>query len=64
MGGNAAEVAVGRKHNQLMAHAELGQQSVDGSHLHAGAPANVPELGRADVIVAIRHQERHCGKSI
>jgi len=47
-----------------MANAELRQQSIDRANLNAGATTNVPQLRRADVILAIRHKERHRGKSI
>jgi hypothetical protein len=64
MGGDAFKVAVGREHRQAVANAELRQKRIDRSDLHACAMTDIPQLRRTDVIVAIRHKQRHRGKSI
>ena len=62
--GDATEVLVGGQHGQIMADAQLGQQRIDRAHLHAASAAMIPQLGRPDMIVAIRHQQRDRRKSI
>ena len=62
--GDAPEIFVGREHRQPMVNAELGQESVDRADLHAGAATGIAQRRRVDVIVAVRHEEWHCGKSI
>jgi hypothetical protein len=64
MTGNVLKVFVRRKHCEVVAYAQLGQQRVNGSDLHAIAAAVVPQSRSANVIVAIRHQQRHGGKAI
>jgi hypothetical protein len=64
MPGNVREVAVGREQRQIMADAQLGQQSIDSADLYPTPPAIVPQLGGPDMIVAIGTQEWKRGKSI
>lgn len=40
-----------------MADAELGEKRVDGAYLDAPPAADIPELGRLDVVGAIRHYD-------
>ncbi len=62
--GDARKIIVGRQHRQAMANAELRQERIDRSDLDAGTTTTVPQLRRSDVILAIRHKQRHRGKSI
>jgi hypothetical protein len=57
------EVVVSRQHCQFVVNAKLGQESVDRSDLHSVATASVSQFGCLDVIVAIRHQQRHRRKT-
>jgi len=61
--GDVREIVVGGQHRQLVAQAQLRQKRVDGPDLHALSAAAVPQLGRVDVIVAIRHDERQRRKA-
>jgi hypothetical protein len=54
---DGVEVTIGRHHDEVVSSAELRQESVDRSNLHAGPPAVVANVGRCDVVVAIRDQE-------
>ena len=47
-----------------MTYAQLSQQRIDRSDLHAMSAAMISQLRRIDVIVAIWRQQRHRGKSI
>ena len=47
-----------------MTDAELYQESVNRSDLHACAAANVPQVGGPDVILSIRNKERQGGKTV
>ena len=47
-----------------MVNAELGQESVDRADLHAGAATGIAQRRRVDVIVAVRHEERHCREAL
>jgi hypothetical protein len=64
LAGNVPKIVVGREHGQVMTKAKLRQQRIDGSNLQARAPTAVSELRGPNVIVAIRHDERHGGKPI
>ncbi len=64
MAGDELKVIVGRQHRQAVANAELRQESVDDSNLDAGTTTSVPQIRRADVILAIRHKQWHRGKSV
>jgi hypothetical protein len=45
-------------------NAELREQRIDCPYLHPFPPARVPKRGGLDVVTAIRHEERECGKSL
>jgi hypothetical protein len=62
--GNLPEIVVGRKHRQIMTYAQLSQESINRSDLHAVSAAAVPQLRRPDVIVAIWHQQGDGRKSV
>jgi hypothetical protein len=55
---DAAEIAVGRQHGQVVAQAELRQQGIHRSDLHALATAMVPQRRGLNVILTIRHDQR------
>ena len=46
-----------------MTYAQLCEESVDCSDLHAASAAAISQFGRVDVILAIRRQHRNGGKS-
>jgi len=50
-------VAIGAEHDQVVAHAQLCQERIDGPDLHALAPARVANLGRGVVVLSVRHQQ-------
>jgi hypothetical protein len=54
--GNAAEILVRRQHRQVMTDAQLGEEGIDCTDLHAVSAAAIPEIRRPSVIVAIWHQ--------
>jgi hypothetical protein len=58
------KVIVSREHCQIVTKAKLSQEGINRSNLLPGAPTNVSQLGGSDVIIAIRHDERHRGKPI
>ena len=62
--GDVPEIVVGCQHRQVMTYAQLSQQGIDRSHLHAASAAPIPQLRRADVIVAIGHQQGDGGKPV
>jgi hypothetical protein len=64
MTGNASEVLVGRQHCEIVAHAQLCQEGVDGSDLHAIPAAAIAQVRRPDVIIAIRRQQWDGRKSV
>jgi hypothetical protein len=47
-----------------MTDAQLGQEGIDRPDLHAAASAAISQLGRTNVILAIRHQQRDGRKAI
>lgn len=57
------KVIVSRQQRQVMADAELRQQSIDSPDLHACAAAQVAQLRGVDMILPVRAEERQCGKS-
>jgi hypothetical protein len=59
MAGDLPEVVIGREHCQVIGDAKLRQQSIDRSNLYPGASTAISQLGGLNVIVAIRHQQRH-----
>jgi hypothetical protein len=62
--GDAREVFVGRQHSQAMVDAKLRQQRVNRFNLNSSAPAPIPQIGGADMIVAIRNEQGYRGKPI
>jgi hypothetical protein len=56
------EVMVRRQQQQVMANAELGEQCVDRADLYARTSAPIAQVRRANVVVAIRDNERQCGE--
>jgi hypothetical protein len=64
MFGDASEIIVDRQHRQLVTYAQLRQQCIDRSDLHATSAATVSQLSRADVIVAIGREQGDSGKPI
>jgi hypothetical protein len=58
------EIIVAGEHRQAMTDAQLGQEGIDGSDLHAAASAAISHLGGPNVIVTIGHQQRYGGKPI
>ena len=54
--GDTSEVYIGCQHRQIVAYAEMGQQRIDRSHLHAVSPAMILQLSRANMVVAVGHQ--------
>jgi pimeloyl-ACP methyl ester carboxylesterase len=56
--GHAMDILVRRQQRELMPDRELGQQRIDRGDLNATSPATVAKLGRVDMVLAIRHQER------
>jgi len=61
---NVTEILVRRQHRQVMADAQLSQERIDCSDLHAISPAAIPERRRRDVIVAVRHEQRDGRKPV
>ena len=47
-----------------MAHAKLRQQRIDRTGLYALATTMIPQLGRMNVIVSVRHQEWQCREMV
>lgn len=47
-----------------MTYAELGQEGVDRADLHAASAATVSQLGRFNVILAVRREHRNGGEWI
>jgi hypothetical protein len=62
--GDTSEVIVGCEHREGVAYAQLSQQRIDRSDLHAGSAAMIPQFRRPDVIVAIGHEQGHRRKSV
>lgn len=58
------EILVRRQHCQVMAYAQLSQESIDGSNLHAVSSTAIPKLRRCDVIVAVWDEQGDGGKPI
>jgi hypothetical protein len=58
------EVVVGREHRKVMTKAKLGKEGVDRSSLNACSSAAVSQLGGFSMILAIRREERYCGKAV
>ena len=56
-GSRAGKVRVRCEHDQIMCYAELRQERVNRTHIYPFPPARRAEIGRSDVIGAIRHQE-------
>jgi hypothetical protein len=56
--GDVAEVAIRRQQRQFMAHAQLGQQRINGSCLDAALAAEIAQCCGGNVIFAIGHEER------
>jgi hypothetical protein len=52
-----AKVIVCRQQDQFVTNTELRQQSVDRSDLHTAASTLDAQIGRRDVVVAIRHDK-------
>jgi hypothetical protein len=51
------KVIVCRQQDQFVTNTELRQQSVDRSDLHTAASTLDAQIGRRDVVVAIRHDK-------
>lgn len=58
------KVLVRREKRQVVANAELPQQSVDSAELHTSFTAGVAEIGRPNVIFTIGYQQRKRSKAI
>ena len=61
---DARKIMVGGEHGQVMAQAQLRQQRIDGSDLHARSPALVAQACGPDMVFAIRCDERQRGKPL
>lgn len=64
MAGDPYKISVVGKHGQIVAQAELGQQGIDYPDLNTPVLAAVSQVRCPDVIVAVRHHERHRGKMV
>ena len=64
MPGGKHKVLVGRQQRQLVAYAELSEQGIDGSHLHARPAAGIADSRRANVIFPVWLDERQGGKAL
>jgi hypothetical protein len=64
MPGGVGEVLVGGQERQLVADAELGEQGIDCSDLHASAAARRAECGGIDMILSFGLHERQRGKAV
>lgn len=64
MPGGVGEVLVGGQECQFVADAELGEQGIDCSDLHASAAARRAECGRVDMILSIGLHQRQRGKAV
>ena len=49
------EITVRGEHHEIVTEAQPNEKGVDRLELHAFAPANVPDLGRHNVVFTIRH---------
>jgi hypothetical protein len=58
--GSHYEVIVSRQQRQVMTHAQLGEEGIDGANLQAGATAAVPQSCGVDMILPIWRDERQC----
>ena len=58
------EVRIRREHCELVANAELGDEGVDRADLNPASAAGVPQLGRANVILAVRNQQGKGGEPL
>ena len=54
---HGVEVAIGRQHDEVVPGAELRQDGVDRSNLDAAPSAGAADVGRRDVVLAIRDEE-------
>jgi hypothetical protein len=58
------KVAVGRQQLQLVTHAELRNDGVNGADLQPGATASIAQVCGVDVILPVRRQKRQGGESV
>ena len=61
--GNSTEIGVGRQHCQIVTYAQLREESVNCSDLHAASATAISQFGRVDVILAIRRYHWNGRKS-
>lgn len=53
MRGRHREIVVGSQQRQIVPDAQLRDDAINGSDLHAGAPTGVAQLGGVDVILPV-----------
>ena len=58
------EVRVCCEHYELVANAKPGEEGVDRADLDATSAAGVPQVGRANVVLAVGNQERKGGEPL
>ena len=62
--GDVSEVFVGAQQGELVADAQLGQQSIDSPCLDTAFATEISQRRRCDVILTVRHEERKSRKTI
>lgn len=60
----ALEIPIRREQLEFVPNAQLCEQGVHGADLNASAPADITKFSRADMVVAIRDEQRQCAESI
>lgn len=58
------EVVITRKHQQVVANAELSKERIKGSGLYAMSTTDVTQFGGVDMVLPFRHQEGQCRKPL
>jgi hypothetical protein len=58
------EIPISRKQLQFVPKAELSEQGVDGADLNTRASTSIAKARGADVVFAIRHDERKCAEPV
>ena len=58
------EVLIAREQFEIVLDTELGEQSINRSNLDSAASAMISKFGGMNVIVAVRHDQRHGRKTL
>lgn len=55
---------IGGQHRQFVPDAELRQQRVNRTQLNTGAATHIPQVRSVNMVTAVGHDQRQCGKSL